>query len=365
MSFTAREDLRGYEWDNQRKDWRRPKVDPTVLKELAVRSTLHGILRLAFFLLLLTASVAAVELAKRIDIWLAIPFLFVYWFFYGFWAAPAHELQHKTMFGPALDGFSEVLFRFVFFLLWISPTYARISHKLHHRYTMVRGVDPETDWPDVITTRWLRRFALYTISRVLVAGALLELYKAVRMNVQRLAGTRDRMMRDHCTEKDITRIRIESGLILFCHAAIAAAGIVFKVWELLVFVTIAWQVGQAMESLWHATKHIARPYNVNDHRLNTRSIKVSWFIRLIFWGLDDHVEHHLYPIVPASNLPKLHLLLHADLPEAHNFFGCWAEMFETTHQKDRDPKREFVSVGSPAVVEPRAFEKASEQASGA
>jgi hypothetical protein len=50
--------------------------------------------------------------------------------------------------------------------------------------------------------------------------------------------------------------------------------------------------------------------------------------------------------VPASNLPKLHRLLEKDLPEAHNFFGCWAEMFETTRQKDQDPKREFVSVES-------------------
>jgi fatty acid desaturase len=58
------------------------------------------------------------------------------------------------------------------------------------------------------------------------------------------------------------------------------------------------------------------------------------------------VEHHLYPVVPARNLPQLHRLLENDLPEAHNFFGCWAEMFETTGQKDRDPKREFVSIQS-------------------
>lgn len=346
MTFASRDELSHYEWDNQRKDWKRPAVDREVLKQLSARSSLNGFLRLAFFLFLLVASALAAVFVGRINTWLAIPVLFVYWFFYGFWAAPAHELQHKTMFGPAFDGFNEVLFYFNFFLIWISPSYARISHKLHHRYTMVRGIDPETDWPEVITSPWLRRFVLYTVSRVLVVGAVFELYKAVRMNVERLAGKRDRMMRDHCTEKDIAAIRIESGAILFGHAAIAAAAIVLRVWELLVFVTIAWQVGQAMESLWHATKHIARPYNVNDHRLNTRSIRVSWFIKLIFWGLDDHVEHHLYPVVPARNLPKLHRLLEKDLPRAHNFFGCWAEMFETTSEKDRDPRREFVSVTS-------------------
>jgi fatty acid desaturase len=356
LTFASREDITQYEWDNQRKDWKRPAVDPKVLKQLSARSTVHGFLRLAFFLFLLVASALATVYVSRVNIWLAIPVLYVYWFFYGFWAAPAHELQHKSMFGPAFDGFSEVLFRVVFFLLWTSPTYARISHKLHHRYTMVRGLDPETDWPDVISTKWLRRFVLYTLSRVLVVGALYELFKAVRMNAQRVAGRLSASteyqvekpvgMRDHCTDEDIRRIRVESGLILLGHSLIAAAAVVFGRWELLLFITIAWQVGQAMESLWHATKHIARPKNVNDHRLNTRSIKVSWFIKIIFWGLDDHVEHHLYPIVPASNLPKLHRVMQQDLPEAHNFFGCWAEMFETARQKDQDPNREFVSVES-------------------
>jgi len=84
---------------------------------------------------------------------------------------------------------------------------------------------------------------------------------------------------------------------------------------------------------------------VNDHRLNTRSIHVSRFIKTFFWGLDDHVDHHLYPVVPSRNLPKLHRILEKDLPAADNIFGCWVEMFEISREKDQDPKREFVSVG--------------------
>ena len=152
------------------------------------------------------------------------------------------------------------------------------------------------------------------------------------------------MMRDHCTEQEIAAIRIESLAILLVHVAVAAAAIVFRRWELLAFVTLAWQIGSPIEILWHATKHIGRPYNVNDHRLNTRSIRVSWFIKSFFWGLDDHVDHHLYPIVPSRNLPKLHRLLEKDLPDPDNVFGCWAEMFEISKEKDRDPTREFVSV---------------------
>ena len=161
--FATREELAGCEWDNQRKDWKRPKVDRDVLKKLSERSTRNGILRVAWFVLLLTASAIAAVYVGTINPWLAIPVLYLYYFFYGFWVAIAHELQHKTVFAESADWFSEILFFFVQVIIWNSPTYARISHRLHHRYTMVRNVDPETDWPEVITSRvaaevpWLAR----------------------------------------------------------------------------------------------------------------------------------------------------------------------------------------------------------------
>jgi fatty acid desaturase len=343
--FATRDQLAGFEWDNQRKDWKRPAIDKELLKTLSGRSTLNGLARVAYFLLLLAVPVVAALGVSAVNIWLTIPVIYVYYFFYGFWVAIAHELQHKTVFAESADWFSEILFFFVQIVVWNSPTYARVSHKLHHRYTMVRGIDPETDWPEVITTKWLRRFFVSLILKILVVGAVVQLARDVWTQVARAAGRKDRMMREQCTPKDITAIRVESLAILLVHLAVAALAVVFHAWLLFAFVTVAWQIGSAIEVLWHATKHIGRPYNVNDHRLNTRSIHVSWFIKMIFWGLDDHVDHHLYPVVPSRNLPKLHEVLKKDLPNPDNVFGCWAEMFEISREKDRDPKREFVSVG--------------------
>jgi len=344
--FATRDQLSGFEWDTVRKDWKRPPVDRQVLKELSKRSTLNGALRVAWFLFLLACPAVAAIFVSHINIWFTIPVLYVYYFFYGFWVAIAHELQHKTVFAESADWFSEIFFFVVQTVIWNSPTYARISHNLHHRYTMVRGVDPETNWPDVITTRWLRAFLIKLILRILLVGAVVELFLAIRTQVIRAAGVKDRMMREHCNDQQIRAIRIESLAIVLIHAAVAAVAIGFHAWIVLALVTIAWQIGSPIEILWHATKHIGRPYNVNDHRLNTRSIHVSWFIKTFFWGLDDHVDHHLYPVVPSRNLPKLHKILEEDLPAVDNIFGCWVEMFEISREKDQDPKREFVSTAS-------------------
>jgi len=63
---------------------------------------------------------------------------------------------------------------------------------------------------------------------------------------------------------------------------------------------------------------------------------------LIYWGLDDHVDHHIFPAVPSRNLPRLHRLLHADLPEPLGLLACWREMFEIAREKDHRPENEYV-----------------------
>jgi fatty acid desaturase len=342
-TLTSRDDLHDFEWDNQRKDWRRPRLDRAVLKELTGRSTADGILRTLYFVLLLTAAAVVTVLVARVNLWLAIVPLYAYYFLYGFWVALGHELQHKTVFAKSADWLNEALFYVVQTLMWNSPTYARVSHKLHHRYTMIRGYDPETEFPEVITTKWLRAHLLRLIARILVVGAIVDLIRAVARQVRRVAGARDWMIRDHCTDQQRRAIRWESLAIVLAHAVVVAAAIITQIWWLLVFVTIAWQIGSAFEQLWHSTKHLGLPYNVNDHRLNTRSVKVGWFIRSFFWGLDDHVDHHLYPAVPSRNLKRLHGFLAPELRDAESVLFCWKEMFEIARAKDTDPGREFVA----------------------
>jgi hypothetical protein len=319
--FVSRSELAGAEWDRERKEWRRPPVDGKTLRELSKRSTFDGLIRVVYFMLLLAVTAVATFVVSRRSLLLAVPILYLYYFCYGFWVAIAHELQHKTVFAAGADWFSEIFFFFVQTIVWNSPTYAQ-----------------------VVTTRWLRRLLAGFILRMLFVGAIVTLVHDVKTQIERIAGKRNWMMREHCTDDEVRAIRIESLAILLVHLAVVAVAVVFRRWELLFFVTIAWQIGSAFEVVWHSTEHIGRPYDVNDHRLNTRSIRVSPFVRLMFWGLDDHVDHHLYPIVPSRNLPKLHAILAKDLPAPDHVVGCWREMFAIAREKERDPKREYAAV---------------------
>lgn len=347
LTFIPRDKLTPYEWDSQLQQWQRPDLDRETLRRLSERSTWNGLARVGLFVCFLGISAAATILVSRHSLLWAIPLLYVYYFFYGFWVAIAHELQHKVVFAKSFDWFSEILFFLVQVLMWNSPRYARVSHRLHHRYTMVRGIDPETPWPDVITSKFVKGTLRALILKMLVVGALPELGRNVMQQIRRALGTKDDMMRHHCTPADIAVIRIESAAILLIHIAIVAAAIVFLRWEWIALITLAWQIGSPIESLWHITEHIGRLYNVNDQRLCTRSIRVSPFLRLIYWGLDDHVDHHMFPAIPSRHLPELHALLKRDLPEPRTMIGCWKEMLAIAREKDVRPGNEYVPAPVP------------------
>ena len=54
--------------------------------------------------------------------------------------------------------------------------------------------------------------------------------------------------------------------------------------------------------------------NVIDHRLNSRTVYMNPISRFIYWNMNYHVEHHMFPMVPYHALPKLHELIKHDLP---------------------------------------------------
>jgi fatty acid desaturase len=345
LEFKSRELLSEYEWDLYQKFTNRCDVDKAVVQKLSERSNLHGSLRVSLYVGALVLMAWATVATAQIHWALAIPVLYGYWFLYGFWVALAHELQHKIVFAKSMNGVSEFIYFFVQIIIWNSPRYARISHQLHHRCTMVRGVDPETAWPEVITTKWLRAYLGNVILNILVVGAPKNLLRLAKIQLDRWGGKKDRMMLDHCTDKDCRRIRIESAAVLLFHAAVIAAAVVFKTWWPVLFVTIAWQVGGNMETLWHSTEHIGRAYNVTDQRLATRSVKIGPVLRLLYGGLDDHVDHHVYPWIPSRNLPKLHQVMKDQLPEPRGMFDCWREMFAIAREKDLHPDHEYDPTG--------------------
>lgn len=344
LTFTPRKAMAEYEWDFQKKAWNRPPLDVERLKELSRPDNARSFARLALFLGLLAATAAAAVHAQKFSFWHALPFLYAYWFVFGFWGALAHELQHKIVFTKSLDRFSEVLFFIAQTAIWLSPTCSRATHRIHHRYTMVKSIDHETREHEHLTPRSVRRFLGSFILRMLVVGAIPAMIKDGRLLVRRAAGRRDQILDDHCTAEEVRRIRLESAAILLIHAAAVLAAVWFRNWNPVLLLVLGWPIGGGFENLWHQTQHAGRSYDVNDQRLATRSVQVGPLVKWLYWGLDDHIEHHLFPAVPSANLPRLHALLKEYIPPRRGLIGCWQEIFAIARERAVRPDSEYVTL---------------------
>ena len=109
--------------------------------------------------------------------------------------------------------------------------------------------------------------------------------------------------------------------------------------------------------MWHMVltgllQHIGLADNVVDHRLNSRTVYMNPISRFIYWNMNYHVEHHMYPMVPYHALPKLHELIKHDLPEPnpsmwHAYREVWPVLLKQLKYEDYLPQRELPPTARP------------------
>lgn len=341
LTYVARTELKDLEWDNESKSWNRPDIDRDELKQLNKRSTLEGSTRLVVHTLVLVATGWLTVYAAGYSILYAIvPFL-MFSFMVGFLNGIEHEMRHRIVFSRRLDWLSESAYFFIH-VLWKGGTRnQRVSHNIHHRYTMVRDVDPEPAFPEEISTKWVRKELLGQLFTILTLG-IPSFFVALWTLIQRIGGRLDPRIEAHCTKKDYKIIRLESLAIFLINIAALVVMIMYRRWDLIALFMLAPQVGNAMAEFWHRTEHISMMYNSRDQRLCTRGVKVSPFLKFFFGGLDEHVEHHLFPAVPSRNLSKLRDAINWPVPERQNAIQCWKEIYAIAKHKEQHPDDVFV-----------------------
>jgi fatty acid desaturase len=77
---------------------------------------------------------------------------------------------------------------------------------------------------------------------------------------------------------------------------------------------------------------------VVDHRLNSRTVYMNPISRWLYWNMNYHVEHHMFPMVPYHALPRLHEVIKDDLPPPNtSILQAYAEMIRAVLRQRRDP----------------------------
>ncbi|OBZ95891.1 fatty acid desaturase [Pararhizobium polonicum] len=235
--------------------------------------------------------------------WWCLPFFLVYGVMYGSASDSRwHECGHGTAFKTRW--MNDVVYEIACFMIMRNPVTWRWSHTRHHTDTVIVGRDPEIA---VMRPPDLFRLVL-NIFGILDAG-----YAMIDM-VRNAFGVISDAEKTFVPEPEQPRvIRIARIWVVIYVATIALAITLGSILPLML-IGLPRLYGAWHHVLTGLLQHGGLADNVIDHRLNSRSVYMNPFSRFVYWNMNYHVEHHMFPMVPYHALPQLHAMIKHDLP---------------------------------------------------
>jgi fatty acid desaturase len=102
-------------------------------------------------------------------------------------------------------------------------------------------------------------------------------------------------------------------------------------------------IGPSMYGAWFMayvaiTQHVGLADDVTDFRLNTRTVYMNPVFRFLYWNMNYHLEHHMYPMVPFHALAELHEAIKEDTPPPYpSSLSVYREVVPTLKRQLTDP----------------------------
>jgi fatty acid desaturase len=238
-----------------------------------------------------------------------------------------HESGHGTAFKT--DWMNNVLYEVASFMGVKNATRWRWSHARHHSDTIIVGRDPE-----IAVTRPPKLFSVF-LAFVGVSTALIFFGQAFRHCI----GLVSREERAFIPESEYGKLILRARIYLLVYASVIGLAVyLHSVLPLMYFVLPSFY-GMWLDMFYSDTQHAGLAQNVLDHRLNCRTIYTGAISRFLYWHMNYHLEHHMFPMVPYHNLARLHEAMKADCPKPYNgFLAAWREIIPVLFRqlKDRD-----------------------------
>jgi len=324
-------------------EWYRPEVPRSVMKELMKREDGPAIRDTLIWLVCISAAAATAYMTW--ESWWSLPAFAVYGLLYSSANdARWHESGHGTAFKT--PWMNKVLYAVSSFATMREPEVWRWSHARHHTDTIIVGRDPE-----IVAMRPPEMF------RFLLN--FLGIPNAIAGSRSLLRHAFGRMGKDEQTfipEGEWGPMIRTARMFLLVHLAIVALAISTRSILPMLFVgPLPSMYGAWLAYYLGVTQHVGLAEDVLDHRLNARTIYMNPVLRFLYWNMNYHIEHHMFPMVPYHRLPDLHQLIKGDLPPVYpSSLAAWREIIGAIRIQVWKDSEFFVKrpiPGSPVVTE--------------
>ncbi len=274
--------------------------------------------------------------------WWAVPFFVCYGVLYGSSTDSRwHECGHGTAFKTRW--MNDVVYQIACFMIMREPTIWRWSHTRHHTDTIIVGRDPEI--------AAMRPPAVLRILSNFFAVA--STWNTVKHVVLHAFGRLDAEEKTFVPEMEWDKVFFVARVWLAIHLAVIGLVLWLGSWLPLMYVgVLPTMYGGWLAVYFGITQHAGLAENVLDHRLNARTIYMNPVFRFLYWNMNYHVEHHMFPMVPYHRLPELHEVMKPDMPKPYSStIAAYREIVPALLRQMKDPEY-FVRRELPVTARP-------------
>lgn len=273
--------------------------------------------------------------------WWSVPFWAAYGVLYGSACDSRwHECGHGTAFKTRW--MNDAVYQIASFQVMRNPVAWRWSHARHHTDTYIVGRDPEISFmrPPAVVRLMLEFIGIQSA------------WTSIGILLRQAAGSLSADEKDYIPESERWKAILIARLHIAIYLATIAAAILLRSWIPLMLIGLPRIYG-----CWHMVmtgllQHGGLADNVIDHRLNSRTVYMNPISRFIYWNMNYHIEHHMFPMVPYHALSRLHSLVKDDYPPpSTSILNAYIEMYGAVKKQLKDPeyylRRELPSSAKP------------------
>ena len=291
--------------------WHKCQIDKEILKELSKKSDLKGFQHVSVFfgLLILTGTIAYITWGT----WWSVFWFLVYGNIYSFSNPLWHETGHKTAFKSKF--LNEIFYYVSSFMSNFEPIRWRYTHFVHHgnTYSTDNPFDHEIEYDNDLKETPKR--LLINITPFL---DLLFFKKHIACEIiQHALGIKTKVMQDSIPESVQSKAIFNSRVYCFIWLSIIFWSILVTSWLPILYFLLPQFYGKTLHKLVAFTQHAGLARNVKDHRLTSREMYLNPVLSFLYWKMEYHLTHHMFPTVPSYNLDKLHHHIKDQLPRTN------------------------------------------------
>jgi len=237
-----------------------------------------------------------------------------------------HESSHGTAFKT--DWMNNLLYEIASFMVLRQSTVWRWSHSRHHSDTIIRGRDPEIAVPRPPNLKMI------VLTFFGISGAIPEIRRLLR----HASGRIDHEVATYVPEQENKTVFFKARVYVLIFLFVVGLAIFYHTIMPLAFIGLPTLLGTWLMPVYGLTQHAGLQENVLDHRLNCRTVYMNRIHRFLYWNMNYHIEHHMFPLVPYYALPKLHELIKDDCPKPYNgIIEAFKEIIPAILKQRKDP----------------------------